>query len=272
MNVSGSSATGHCSSIGRRNSLTSTCTDPTSSVLFDGVIPTLTGLDGDMWASQLLTLQTTTRTRVVFDFAGTQGYVGLSGRVEVVIFNCPEKEISTSTIMIFTSASPLGNREPLTVININITSCDSLVRVCTSITTTQPSIILDFVVGTTSDMVYLAEVTFYAASGVSTCTPDTIISSAPPDTIITTAPPDTIITTAPPDTIAPPTTALELPLTASLSTPVPDSTSLEESTTPTGTSATIQHVTSTSSMFTCKCSTVATASMCTHGNTMSYSF
>ena len=71
-------------------------------------------------------------------------------------------------------------------------------------------------------MVYLAEVTFYAASSASTC------------------PPDTIITTAPPDTIAPPATALEVPQTVSLATPVPDSTSPEESTTPTGISATIQ--------------------------------
>ena len=109
-------------------------------------------------------------------------------------------------------------------VNTDITSCDSLVRVCTPVASTQPSIALDFV---TSDMVYLAEVTFYAASSASTC------------------PPDTIITTAPPDIIAPPTTALEVPQTVSLTIPVPDSTSPEESTTPTGTSATIQHVTST---------------------------
>ena len=187
MNLSGSSATGHCSSVSRRNILTSTCIDPTSSVLFDGVIPTLTGLDGEMWASQLLTFQHTTLTRVTFNFADTPRYVGLSGRLEVVMFNCPEKGISTSTILISESASPLGNRESLTVININITSCDSLVRVCSSINATQPSIPLDFVVGTTSDMVYLAEVTFYAASSASTCPPDTIITTAPPDTIITTS-------------------------------------------------------------------------------------
>ena len=42
----------------------------------------VTVLDGDMWASQLLTLQTTTGVRVLFDFTGTQSYVGF-GRVEV---------------------------------------------------------------------------------------------------------------------------------------------------------------------------------------------
>ena len=77
--MSGSSVTGHCSSVSSTR-VRSTCTDPTSSVLFDGVIPTLTGLDGDMWASQLLTctLQTTaTRMRVLSDFTDTPGYVGL---------------------------------------------------------------------------------------------------------------------------------------------------------------------------------------------------
>ena len=111
------------------------------------------------------------------------------------MFNCPEKEISTSTIRVFTSSSPSVNTTPLMDVNINITSCDSLVRVCTPIATVQPSITLEFVIGATSDKVYLAEVTFYAASSASTC------------------PPDTIITTAPPDTIAPPSTALEVPQT-----------------------------------------------------------
>ena len=133
------------------------------------------------------------------------------------MLNCPDMGISASTIIISTSSSPSGNTTPFMDVNIGITSCDSLVRVCTPIATTQPSITLEFVISATSDMVYLAEVTFYAANSASTC------------------PPDTIITTAPPGTIAPPTTALEVPQTVSLTTPVPDSTSPEESTTPTGT-------------------------------------
>ena len=202
VSVSGSSATGNCSSVSSTG-VRSTCTNPASSVLFDGVIPTLTGLDGDMWASQLLTLQTTaTRTHVLLDFTDAPNYNGaISGRLEVVMFNCPEKGISASTIRVSTSSSPSGNTTPLMVVNIGITSCDSLVTVCTPIATLQPSITLEFVIGASSDMVYLAEVTFYAASSASTCPPDTIITTAPPDTIITTAPPDTIITTAPPDTI-----------------------------------------------------------------------
>ena len=235
VSVSGSSATGNCSSVSSTGVI-STCSNTTSSVLFDGEIPTLTGLDGDMWASQLLTLQSSSHVSSLFNFTSTPDYIGLSGRLEVVMFNCPEKRISASTIRVSTSSSFVAQK------SIGITSCDSLVRVCTPITTPQPAITLDFVTGFNSNMVYLAEVTFYAASSASTCPPDTIITTAPPDTIITTAPPDTINTTAPPDTIAPPTTAFEVPQTVSLTTPVPDSTSPEESTTPTGT---IQHVTST---------------------------
>ena len=182
--MNGSSATGHCSSVSS-NGDTSICTDPTSSVLFDGIIPTLTGLDGDMWASQLLTLQKPTdnmRTLILFDFTDVPGYDGLSGGLEVVMFNCPEQGISASTIEVSTSNSSSGRRTQIMDVNISITSCDSLVRVCTPIDTVQPTITLDFVFdsGTTSTMVYLAEVTFYAASSASTCPPDTIITTAPP--------------------------------------------------------------------------------------------
>ena len=216
VSVSGSSATGNCSSV-NSSGVISTCTDSTSSVLFDGVIPTLTGLDGDMWASQLLTLQRTTSTRatVLFDFTDTPGYVGLSGRFEVVMFNCPDMGISASTIRLSTSSSPSENTTLLVDVNIGITSCDSLVTVCTTIYTVQPSIILDFA---TSDIMYLAEVTFYAATSASTCPSDTIITTPPPDTIFTTAPPDTIITTAPPDTVTTAATTITAATTANVST------------------------------------------------------
>ena len=55
--------------------LRKTCFIPTSSVLFDGSVSTLTGLDGDMWASQLLTINTTVNTaEITFDFIRTPDY------------------------------------------------------------------------------------------------------------------------------------------------------------------------------------------------------
>ena len=59
--MNGSSANGNCSNVTTSTlSSLSRCNTPNSSVLFDGSIPiTLAGLDGDVLASQLLTLQTT---------------------------------------------------------------------------------------------------------------------------------------------------------------------------------------------------------------------
>ena len=69
--MNGSSSTGNCSNVATStHSGQSRCDTPTSSVLFDGNIPTLTGLDGDMWASQLLTLRikNVIRREIIFDF------------------------------------------------------------------------------------------------------------------------------------------------------------------------------------------------------------
>ena len=101
VSVNGSSATGHCSSVatGQGSSRGQIkCYTPTGSVLFDGNIPTLTGLDGDKWASQLLTLRGD--TPLFFDFTGTPGYAGVE-RVELTMFNCPEWGISVQQIGLY---------------------------------------------------------------------------------------------------------------------------------------------------------------------------
>ncbi len=100
MSVNGSSEDGNCSLL-----VTITCNEPTTSVLQDGIIPTLTRLDGDMWASQLLTINTTRlTTHVTFDFQDTPGYVAIGvQRVEVVMFNCPEWGISVDSITLYGS-------------------------------------------------------------------------------------------------------------------------------------------------------------------------
>ncbi len=69
MSVNGSSEDGNCSLI------VTLCNEPTTNVLQDGIIPTLTGLDGDMWASQLLTINTDRPTTdITFDFEATLGW------------------------------------------------------------------------------------------------------------------------------------------------------------------------------------------------------
>ena len=86
-----------------------------------------------MWASQLLTINTTANTAdITFDFTDTPDYTGVR-RVEVVMFNCPEWGISVKTISLFDATSTSGSRTFVTSISPTTTSCDSLVRVCISV-------------------------------------------------------------------------------------------------------------------------------------------
>ncbi len=181
--MNGSSRDGNCSL-----TLTARCREPTTSVLQDGIIPTLTELGGDMWASQLLTINTTDLTTdITFDFEATPGYVGVQ-TVEVVMFNCPEWGVSVDSISLHGSTS-IGNF--LATISPNITSCDSLVRVCISrpVSSTLTALTLRFQLSSASTWVHLAEVTFYEASP--TCPPDSVLN--PPPTTGVTPPPTTII-------------------------------------------------------------------------------
>ena len=87
--ANGSSPTGHCSSVRLNFDGTSTCLTPTSSVLFDGVIPTLTALDENMRASQLMILSLSEygySYSLELDFA----LPSYNMRVEITIFNCPQ--------------------------------------------------------------------------------------------------------------------------------------------------------------------------------------
>ncbi len=178
MSVNGSSEDGNCSILA-----TTICNEPTTSVLQDGIISTFTGLDGDMWASQLLTINTDSLTTdITFDFEDTPGYVGVE-RVEVVMFNCPEWEISVDSIFLYRSTTPTSIGNMIANISPTITSCDSLVRVCISrsVSSTQIALTLRFQLSSASTWVHLAEVSFYGADP--TCPPESILN--PPPTILT---------------------------------------------------------------------------------------
>ncbi len=91
--MNGSSEDGNC------NLTVKIFNEQTTSVLQDGIIPILTRLDGEMWASQLLTINIesdsyiTDETDITFEFQVTPDYVRVE-RVEPVMFNCPEWGIS----------------------------------------------------------------------------------------------------------------------------------------------------------------------------------
>lgn len=159
--MNGSSATQQCS-FEIRDGLSS-CFNPATSVLFDGSILNPTGLGGDMWASQLLTLQKFEfHAALYFDFSTSPGYAGVE-RVDVVMFNCPEWGIGAETIGVsgaLTVPSANNCSSLLGLVNPPFTSCDSLLRVCIPMNTTLPVIALQFFHPITN-WVHLAEVTFH---------------------------------------------------------------------------------------------------------------
>ena len=172
--VNGSSATGHCSDVTLRLNGISTCSSPASSVLFDGVIPTLTALDGNTWARQLMILQRPM-------FGSYSFYISYSfftnawiRRVEVVLFNCPQWGTAVNRIDI--AFLYLGNSYHINNIYpyFTVFSCDSLVKVCIPLKTTSAPTTIGIYIPTSSNYkVHLAEVSFYEDS--SPCPPFTII-------------------------------------------------------------------------------------------------
>ena len=174
--MNGSSSTAHCSNVFSSCNGTSRCLDPTSSVLFDGRTPTLTGLDGDMWASQLLTIHSNPAV-ITFNFTETPGFVGVR-RVEMVLFNCPKWAISVLSVQLYKSGLLAG------VINPAVTSCDSLIRVCMpDLSGPLPELQLHFDLANSNDWLHIAEVAFYGEGAQ--CPPDTIITTPPSPTGIT---------------------------------------------------------------------------------------
>ena len=203
LTINGSSPTGNCSnssiSYHEGNRLI-TCLQPNSSVLFDWDVPTLAGLDGDMWASQLLTIQSINK-RV--DIRSTFSFNVTVERIEVLIFNCSTILSRNITLELF--GGPNATRYITTKHLGSVTSCDSLVRVCISVNTSDLQEILMRFTSNNDYWLYLAEVIFYSHN--STCSPDAIINSTtllPPDT---TSPPDTTAhlqqDTSSPDTTSP---------------------------------------------------------------------
>ena len=159
---SGSSATGFCSSLADSGRV---CNAPLTSVLFDG-IPTLTGLDGDMWARQLLTFDTSASDAIItFNFTVTRDNNGITiytgvETIEVVMFNCPMRGIGANNIVVLADGSVIDIIE----LGQNFsTSCDYLVRACVDATlsTSSQHITLNF--QNMFQRVYVAEVTFYAS-------------------------------------------------------------------------------------------------------------
>ena len=160
VSANGSSVTGHCTNTSSQDGFT-LCHDPATSVLFDGYIPTLSNLDGDTWASQLLTLDTSSAPHIIAEFPEA---VQLR-RVEVVLFNCPEWGIAIQSIGFVTI-------NQIEFFYFTITSCDSLVRICLELSTNNTFGLL-FLPDQGVRFVHLAEILFVTDSGE--CPPSVLV-------------------------------------------------------------------------------------------------
>lgn len=152
-----------------------TCTQPNTSVLFDGSIEKLTGLDSDTWASQLFTLErVVSATEVTFDFSGTPGYNGVVG-VEVAMFNCPGWGIGPQSFQLLEQQN--GLRLNVGSVGQLQSSCSSLVTaiLCLQQRSVSSEIVIQFNLDQSSDQVLIAEVIFH--SSTDTCQPATSTST-----------------------------------------------------------------------------------------------
>ena len=193
--TNGSSRTGFCN-----RTTTRICLEPASSVLFDGVIPTLTGLDGDNWARQLLTIRATPNAFINFDFGG----YAVIDRVEIILFNCPRWGIAASNIILYVPNEISSAFSIVTDIYLNDiiripSSCDSLVKVCMMCLNCNRSALgLLFHPAVGADWVHIAEVTFHHSSIVSTTCPSSHVITAIPPQSTTMATPQPVTTAATP--------------------------------------------------------------------------
>ena len=170
ISANGSDINGHCSDV--ITDVYTTCSDPPSSVLFDGDVPTPAQLNDNNWASQMLILQSDVRfMQIALNFTGRLDCDNVES-LEVVMFNCPERQTGTGILRLFESPSVSELVRPDTDhINPNI-SCTRLLRpTLMRMSPTQPVLTIEFTPLPGSIFVHIAEVVVHGRAD-STC-PDT---------------------------------------------------------------------------------------------------
>ncbi len=151
----GSSETGHCSNTTSLNmDGGQVCTTPRSSVLFDGVIPSLTGRNNNMrWARQLLVLNL--NATITFEFSDPSSGIKAFG---IVMLNCDQENIGAAGRVKLQAGGYTIN------FPIDHMSCNHLIRVCGIFNpVTTNTFTLSFEVSTTSQFplaYYIAEISF----------------------------------------------------------------------------------------------------------------
>lgn len=146
-------------------------------LLFDGRIPTLIDLEGNFWANKLITIPNSDSepTELIFDFTVTDINFQEVDLIELVMFNCPEWNIGSDSVVI-SGASTVAEPRIFTAGSYDIvtTSCEHLVHVCIPAPLGSPVQILTFanIVPGNSTFVHLAEAIFHDSTVSRGCPSD----------------------------------------------------------------------------------------------------
>ena len=172
----GSPVNGGCSS----TSGTSNETCDGTSVLNDGILPALSGVNSDpasQWASELFTMRRSGTDQIVVSLELPVGRT--HDRVELTVFNCPQWGIYAPRVIVEIAG--------LDIIAANATlpdiSCEHLLKFCVEFSggVGSPNFKLIFPYQNNSDFVFLGEVTFLN-DPINCDPPELITMRIPPQT------------------------------------------------------------------------------------------
>ena len=153
-----------------------------TSVLNDGIIPTLSGVSSDpasQWANELFTTRRSGTNQIVVsvEFLSTT----TRNRMELAVFNCPQLGIYAPQVTVYI-ADTMNNNLPMGMIaseTLPDVSCEFLLKFCVDVGSgvSVPNINLVFPYQNNSDFVFLGEVTFFNDPNPnSVCDPSELIT------------------------------------------------------------------------------------------------
>ena len=169
--VFGSQADGGCTSISNN-----ICNG--TSMLNDGDIPALSGVSdspSSQWAAQLFTMTRSGTENIIL----TVEVDGVShDRVELAVFNCPEREIYAPQVQVYFANSDGISLFMVANQSLTNTSCDYLLKFCVDFPTaevTHYNVIFPY--GINSNSVFLGELTFFNYIEEVVCVPPELITA-----------------------------------------------------------------------------------------------
>ena len=146
-------------------------------MLNDGTAPTLDEISYDpqsQWASQLFTMNRTVMATGVANNITLSFQIGLTAaehdRMEIVVFNCPQKGIYTPTVKLFMDTAFRPKQGPFSFLktsaSLRTTSCNHLLKFCVKFSAIGSQFYsIQFPYQESSNYIFLGEVTFLNAAG-----------------------------------------------------------------------------------------------------------